>query len=107
MRSFVYFHFDILIACWCQKCLTKTSKTLHANISLLYSDRTSEKAREISVKLRKSIRELSMKFDMFSKSPREISHFLRILGWTLHPETMTSHKTDQTTRTADICNNSD
>jgi len=31
-----------------------------------------KKAREISVKLRKSVREFSVKFDMFSKSCREI-----------------------------------
>ena len=58
MRSSFICIFVFLIVCLCQKCSTKNPDMLHANILLLYTDRTSEKACEISMKFRKPIREM-------------------------------------------------
>ena len=55
------------------KVLNKISKTLHENMFSLHTDRTSEKGPWNLQK--KIIREFSVKFDMFSKSPRDISRF--------------------------------
>jgi len=52
-------------------------------MQIFYYFTTTEDLVEISVKFRKSIGEFSVKFDMFSKSPREILRFLHDLGWYL------------------------
>jgi len=59
--------------------LVSNPKTLHAIILLLYTDTTSERALEISVKFRKSIREI---WHVFKKLPL---NFLRELSRTLLP----------------------
>jgi len=54
--------------------LGKNPKPLRAYILLLYTGRTLEKAREISVKFRKSVHEFLVKFGMFVQVRCEIWH---------------------------------
>ena len=74
--EFVCFHFHIINCILVSKVLDKNPKMLCANILLLYTGRTYEKAREICG-------EFSVKFGMFSKSPCEILGFPCELRWSL------------------------
>ena len=60
--------FVFLIVCWCQKFWSKNPNMLHADILLPYTDGTSDKRPVKSVKFRKSVRECSVKFDLFKKN---------------------------------------
>jgi len=75
--EFVYFHFVFLILCWClkfaQQQVHKRYKQIYYYVILTEH---LKKTRKISVKLKKSLSEFSVKFGIFSKIPRcEISCF--------------------------------
>jgi len=75
-QSLFIFIFIFLIVCWCPKCSTKNPKTLHANVWLMYTDRTCDKR---LMKFHRNFENLPMnfcmKFGTFSQIPRESLHY--------------------------------
>ena len=75
--------FIFLIVCWCQKCVRKNPKTLHANILLLCTDRTCEKGPWNYHEIRKLSVNFPCNLTCFQKALVKFRVFLHEWGWPL------------------------